>query len=270
MSRLGLEAEMWKCRNASVLRRAYVHLVGWCFLGGWLRLREIEKELGRHDLLPRLILDAGCGPGENSLFLARRFPMAQITAVDWEATESFRGHLDQLRNLVADRGISNVSVRKQNLLELNETARYDLILNVDVLEHIPENRKVLAAFHKALRPGGVVVMHMPARGRPAKSRLFPYPVLKALEEEHIGDMYRAHELQTALESMGFERVSVTTTFHWFAQTAWEWDKICYHAAPVLYPLLLPLLKALGWLDLYLKLDRGFGLLAVARRPGKGG
>jgi len=263
--RHGRTLEQWVQRKASIPRKAYAAIVGWSFIGGWIRMREVAAVLPTLSIVPGNVLDAGCGMGAFTILLARWFPCAHMVAADWESTDRFRGQLDEVRQMANALGLENVEVRKLNLLRMRQRERYDLILNVDVLEHIPENLRVMRAFHRALKPGGILLLHMPVKGIAASSSLFPEIVMRGLAEEHVGEMYDAHELIQALGDAGFSRVTVRTTFHWFAQKAWEWDKIIYHRLHFAYPLLFPLLKSMAWMDRVVRIGRGYGVLAIASR-----
>ncbi len=261
----GKMMELWTLRRSSVLRRVYVAIVGWTFVGGWLRMREVLPVLRKLGSEPENILDAGCGMGAFTVMLSNLFGRAHIDAVDWEATDRFRGQLASVRQMLDDMGLSNVAVSKVNLLDMHESRKYDLIVNIDVLEHIPGNKKIMRAFFAALRPGGTLILHMPAKGVAASSPFFPESVLQAIRDEHIGEMYDCAGLKQALIGVGFTQVEVRTTFHWFSQWAWEWDKIIYYRLRFAYPLMLPFLKILGALGQYLRLGRGYGILAIASR-----
>ena len=266
MSLSGQKVELWKLRHAPWPRRLYVHLVGCTFVGGWLRLVYTRSALRRLAPNPARILDAGCGGGSFTLMALRLFPGAEVEAVDFEATERFQGQLAELQSLLAAKKIKNATVRKCDLTRFAEQNKYDLILNIDVLEHIPENKSVLRAFFHALRPGGALALHMPLDKGPLYKNLFPKKTLQELEHEHVGEMYTPEEMRNLLNEIGFRDLEIHGTFHWFGQTAWEWDRILYHRLHGIYPLLFPLIKFCGWLDVRLRLGKPFGMFVLARRP----
>jgi SAM-dependent methyltransferase len=97
-----------------------------------------------------LILDAGCGTGKLMTLLA---PIAEIEGID--ASE-------QAIAYCRERGLS--SVRRVDLNEFRSEARYDAITCIDVLCHesVRDPGSVLTRFHEALRPGGILILNLPA------------------------------------------------------------------------------------------------------------
>src|SRR5690349_19882368 len=64
------------------LKRAVVALLGDTHFGRVLRFLYLKRALDQLSLQPNAILDAGCGKGYLSLYLAKCFPAAQVIAMD--------------------------------------------------------------------------------------------------------------------------------------------------------------------------------------------
>ncbi len=252
----------WDAEGHGWFRRSYIRIVGWMFLGGWLRMRWMAHLLPKK-ISPQYILDAGCGFGVFSLALGQAFPKAEIDAVDLAEGEFFEGQLAKTDEMLSKLGSDNITVSKLNLFHLNAKDRYDLIVSVDVLEHIPGHREILSKFASALKPGGIFYIHMPRKGPAAKSSYFPEHVLEDLQKEHTGEMYDVEELVAELEHSGFSDIEGFQTFRWLGQTAWEWDRIIYAKSRRAYPLLFPLLKTMAYLDIWIPVGRSYGVAAVA-------
>jgi len=115
---------------------------------------------GIHDLIlgylrkrasPRLhILDAGCGTGKLMTLLA---PLGEVVGIDasGEAVEYCR-----------QRGLSAVEIVDLN--EWSPSASYDVITCIDVLCHesVRDIGAVLDQFRRGLRPGGILILNLPA------------------------------------------------------------------------------------------------------------
>jgi SAM-dependent methyltransferase len=125
-------------------------------------LTEIEANLPRYnthivDLIaaaigsrdpnaPPAILDFGCGIGTLS-----RIPKDK-TGLVADGVELD----DRQRGIFAARGFAGAA----SLDDLTRT--YDLIFSSNVLEHIPDDREILKQLHARLKPGGRLVLYVPA------------------------------------------------------------------------------------------------------------
>src|SRR5262245_23841934 len=68
-------------------KRAIVSLTGDTHFGRVLRFMYFKQALDKLSLHPNSILDAGCGKGYMSIYLARRFPDARVIGMDLGPTD---------------------------------------------------------------------------------------------------------------------------------------------------------------------------------------
>lgn len=110
---------------------------------GYLRAEHTRK--GLLDML-----DAGCGTGRLCQLAA---PLGNIRGCDMSETAS---------RLAGSRDIA-VFPADLNDADLGQQ-QYDVIASIDVLYHqaVTDELKVLRKFHGALRPGGMLILQMPA------------------------------------------------------------------------------------------------------------
>jgi len=111
---------------------------------------------------PLRILDAGCGTGVSTDYLAHLNPGAEILAVDISP-----GTLEVARErLRRSGGLQQASVRLENrsLLELQGEGPFDYINSVGVLHHLREPEAGLRALADLLRPGGLLHLFLYADG----------------------------------------------------------------------------------------------------------
>lgn len=96
------------------------------------------------------ILEVGCGTGHNLAMLGR------FGALD--ASE-----LDDCARALASRRLGH-EVRCAKLPDLSMFERnvYDLVALLDVLEHVPDDVASLRAIHRRLKPGGALLLTVPA------------------------------------------------------------------------------------------------------------
>ncbi|MGD0672362.1 MAG: methyltransferase domain-containing protein [Candidatus Binatus sp.] len=125
------------------------------------RAEPVEHILSRLQLADNeLIIDLGCGSGENTLELARRSPRGSALGVDGSPAmiEAARKLLDaDAAGLKA-----RVSFELLNVPEFRADRAYTLIFSNATFHWIPDKLALFAACFDALRPGGSIVVQMPA------------------------------------------------------------------------------------------------------------
>lgn len=199
------------------------------------------------------ILDAGCGNGTYAKKVAVKYPYLKIDACDLKRHKEW------------DADTKNINFQQLNLLELEKENHYDFCYNIDVLEHIPNNQKVLENIYKSLKTGGYFFLHMPSKN--TDERIFPKRFFrdfdKWLEEEHIGEMYDLKELEKIMDSIGFKMIKTCETFGFLGSFAWEIDRVT-DKCKLLKVVLAPLLKFIAHLDVKFS-KKGKGILILARK-----
>ena len=119
----------------------------WWFVGR----RQIVEQVIRQLNLPKnaQILEAGCGTGGNLTMLAR---YGQISAMELDETAC------QLAN---ERRVTTVKLGSLPD-EIPFTSQYDLIVILDVLEHLDDDLAALQALSNRLNPKGWLLITVPA------------------------------------------------------------------------------------------------------------
>ena len=124
-------------------------------------LQEAEEEALRQtvehaDLADgQTILELGCGWGSLSLWMARQFPSARITAVS--NSHSQRDHVQEQARL---RGLHNLRVVTADMNEFAPDGQFDRIVSVEMFEHMMNWRKLMTRVQSWLAPGGRFFMHI--------------------------------------------------------------------------------------------------------------
>jgi len=114
------------------------------------RRRILEEMLGRSTASRKLrILDIGCGPGGNLLFLKN---FGDVTGLDSD---------NEARIFSKDKGFNELVRGEAESLPF-EDARFDAAALLDVIEHIDDDEKALRQAYYVLRPGGVLLLSVPA------------------------------------------------------------------------------------------------------------
>lgn len=122
----------------------------WWFVA---RRRILQRLIESLRLPPRaLILDSGCGSGGNLAMLSR---FGQLRAMEVDATA---------REAASALGICPVAAGSLPQDLPFDDERYDLICLLDVLEHVADDGAALAHLARRLRPGGRLLITVPAYG----------------------------------------------------------------------------------------------------------
>ena len=147
------------------------------------------------------ILEVGAGHGTLTGGLAR---YGRVTATDLSPR-----CVDALRTRYA--GSPQVDVLEGDVDTVTAGRTYDSAVLVNVLEHIPDDRAALRSLWAALRPGGTVILYVPA-----------FEALYGNFDRMVGHYrrYRRPELSALVADAGFEvvdsrYVNVVGAFAWW-------------------------------------------------------
>lgn len=130
----------------------------------------LEIHLKRYAFARRLcegrdVLDAACGVGYGSAYLAEAARSVTGVDLDAEAIAYARAHY----------GRDNVDFQRGDLLALDlPDASFDVVCAFEAIEHLPEREPFLAHAARVLRPDGVFVASTPRADRTTTSPLNPY------------------------------------------------------------------------------------------------
>ena len=142
--------------------------------------RNVDQTGGLH------ILDAGCGGGATTESL-RRYGSVRGMDISEEAVEY---------NRERGREVSLGSIEQMPFPD----SRFDLVLALDIIEHVPDDLQALQELFRTVRPGGSLLVTVPA--------------LQMLWSAHdvINGHYRRYtlgELRSRIEAAGYEVITAT-------------------------------------------------------------
>lgn len=106
------------------------------------------------------ILDLGCGWGALSLWLAARYPSAEIVACS-----NSHGQRAYIEAQAAVRKLENIRVLTRNIASFNadsliDAGRFDRIVSIEMFEHMKNYRALLARIADWLQPDGKLFVHL--------------------------------------------------------------------------------------------------------------
>ena len=255
-------------RNSVILRKIFYWILGLMFLREWHVKRALRQLMKNASGGPFHVLDAGSGFGQYSYFLARSFPGIAIHAVDVKQEQ-----IEDCRKFFQKTGLSNVTFAVEDLTAMHHEKRFDLILSVDVMEHIEDDTAVFRGFYRALRPGGVVVVNTPASVDTHAGADEPMSFI----DEHARYGYPPRELRNKLEAAGLILDSLKFTYGRWGGTAWRigikfpmfmlnLSKLFFVLLPFYYIAAFPFAIIFMTIEYFSTVKAGGGLLALARKP----
>jgi len=160
--------------------------------------------------LPCRVLDAGCGRGDYSIYLAQRYPQATVLGIDVNADLIARN-----RQTASSLGLSNLRFEVADLAQARFTDAFDLVICIDVLEHIQSQAQALANLCESLSIGGVAFFHIPTtRERPVPFDRWLGDSHAWAAREHVGPERTASELIDGVRRH-LEVVTARRTFGYF-------------------------------------------------------
>ena len=246
------------------LRKLFYKLLDLLILRAWHVKKEL-KSLNKSQIFN--ILDAGSGFGQYTYRMRRMFPKANILAVDikekqiTDCTLFFKsiGKDKKVRFEVAD------------LTTFTKPDNYQLILTVDVMEHIEEDVQVFRNFHESLTSGGTLLISTPSDQ--GGSDVHDNDSTSFIEE-HVRDGYNIKEIEEKLKSAGFSRIDARYSYGPKGQISWKLSmkypilllgvsKVFLILLPFYYLFVFPISAILNCLDVKEKYSNGTGLIVKA-------
>lgn len=250
-----------------LLRRLFYRLLDVLLLRSW-HVRRTLRGLGPSLPKETMVLDAGMGFGQYSWWMARRFSSWKITAADIKSDQVADCNAFFSKTGIAGR----VKALEADLVTWNSGEHYDLILCVDVMEHIEEDRTVFSNFRSMTAKGGYLVISTPSDQGGSDVHSGDDT---SFIGEHVRDGYGTEEIKEKLYAAGYEDVSVNYTYGTPGSIAWRLSmkypvimlsasRLFFILLPFYYLAVMPFVLALNCADLNRKHEKGTGLLVIAR------
>jgi ubiquinone/menaquinone biosynthesis C-methylase UbiE len=183
----------------------------------WEGRRELVKNLLR-GIKPENILDIGCGTGETLSFLKKLYSKADLYGIDMSQKAvkytKQKGH----RNVY--RGDSIKLPFKNNF--------FDVVLFLDVLEHIQNDKKAINEAKRVLKKNGIIIITAPA--------------LSFIWSKHdSGQGHQRRYTRTAIRKLARDNKLTTTFISYFN---------FFLSPPIILIRTLSNIPFLGWLSNY--------------------
>ena len=197
-------------RRNRFLRWLFYVLLDLFFLRSWHVRKKLRETAHAYPDFTN-VLDAGCGFGQYDRHLLRYFSKSQVLAVDikQDYIEDCRYYYE--RSKWADR----IRFQEADLLQWQHDERYEMVLCVDVLEHIEEDIEVLSHLAGSMKHGGRLVVHSPSIYAEEDAGDDEFFV-----DEHARVGYSVDELSEKMKKAGLTPVDVHYTHGKYGHAAW--------------------------------------------------
>jgi len=250
------------------LRILFYRLLDLLLLRSWHIRKEIRR-LNRSGFAPSDIGDAGSGFGQYVYYLSRKYTEARITGMDIKQEQ-----VDDCNHFFKAIGKEErVRFEFADLTGMDKNESYDLVLCVDVLEHIEDDRKVMENICQALRPGGVLLISTPSDQGGSDVH---HDQDESFIEEHVRDGYGMGEIREKLTTAGFSEVNVRYSYGRPGKLSWKLSmkypiqlsnisKLFLLVLPIYYLVVYPICFILNLADTLVEHPSGTGLIVKSTR-----
>jgi SAM-dependent methyltransferase len=249
-----------------LLRIIFYKLLDILLLRSWHIRREIRR-FKREYPGNASILDAGSGFGQYSYFLAKLSGKYSITAVD--VKEEQIADCNDFFNRAGLAGRTKFQIA--DLTQYSAENSFNLIISIDVMEHIEDDRAVFSNFYRNLKTGGWLLISTPSDK--GGSDVHEHGESSFIEE-HVRDGYNVEDITKKLHEAGFEKVETRYSYGIPGQISWRfsmkypmlllgYSKLFFILLPFYYIITFPFCIILNYLDLFLHHPAGTGLIVKA-------
>lgn len=212
------------------------------------------------------ILDAGCGFGQYSYWLAKQFPQANILAVDIKEEQ-----IEDCNHFFAQTGKNRVHFEIADLTKFNRENQFDLVLSIDVMEHIIEDGLVFKNIHTSMKKGGMLLISTPSDQGGSDTY---QENENSFIGEHVRNGYNIKEIENKLKEAGFTKVDAKYSYGTPGKISWQISmkfpmlilnisKLFFLVLPFYYMFTYPFAFILNYIDVSFTHKTGTGLIVKA-------
>jgi len=251
-----------------VMRRILYSLLDLLILRTW-HVKKALRKIIRQFPGDANVLDAGSGFGQYTWRMSRMNPLWKIKAIDINSE-----HVVDCTRFFDKPGLSGrVFFETGDLTTLADLNTYNIILSVDVMEHIEEDVKVFRNFYNSLKDNGILLISTPSdKGGSDVHNAEEQSFI----DEHVRDGYSITEITEKLSLAGFRDIEASYTYGKPGNISWHLSMkypirmlnlsyLFFIILPFYYLIFFPVSVILNFFDLYLTHKTGTGLLVTARK-----
>jgi SAM-dependent methyltransferase len=254
--------------GSPIMRKVFYFLLDLLLLRTW-HVKKALREIAVRFPGEASVLDAGSGFGQYTWRMSLMNPYWKIKAIDINKEQC-----DDCNRFIAKAGLSErVNFETGDITKLTHENSYNIILSVDVMEHIEEDVLVFQNFYRSLKNDGVLIISTPSDkgGSDVHNE-----EEESFIDEHVRDGYGIEDITQKLSGSGFKNIDVKYTYGKPGNISWRLSmkypikmlNISYFfivILPFYYLVFFPVSIILNISDLCYNHKTGTGLLVTAAK-----
>ncbi len=258
-----------------IMRKIFYNLLDLLLLRAW----HIKKNLRLWEKTSKSapnILDAGAGFGQYVFFMSKLRKDAKIKGIDVKKEQI--ADCNEFFSKIKEN--QRVNFEYGDLTEFKKENEFDLILSVDVMEHIEDDVQVFENFYASLKDDGMLLISTPSdladddhdhdhHDHNSDEKHF-------FVDEHVRDGYNPEDLKEKLHKAGFKNVVAKYSYGTPGAIAWVLSmkipllalnvtQLFFILLPFYYVIVYPFAYILNWVDVLTEHKKGNGLVVVAKK-----
>jgi 2-polyprenyl-3-methyl-5-hydroxy-6-metoxy-1,4-benzoquinol methylase len=248
------------------LRKLFYRLLDLLLLRSW-HIKKALRHWAKTATSSATVLDAGSGFGQYVYHFSTMSKAYDIKGVDVKEEQ-----IADCNNFFRKIGLGNrVNFEYADLTKFSEPAKYDLILSVDVMEHILEDELVFRNFHQSMKPGAMLLISTPSdQGGSDVHDEEEHSFI----DEHVRDGYNITDIEEKLVRAGFSKVDARYSYGTPGKISWKLSmkypitmlnasKVLFLILPFYYLIAYPVSFVLNYFDVNGSHKTGTGLIVKA-------
>ena len=248
------------------LRKLFYKLLDLLLLRAWHIHRELRKWARDKRDRPIAIYDAGAGFGQYSYWLSGLSLKWQITAIDVKEEQ-----VADCNAFFQKIGRPQVKFMVGDVTRFQRPESFDLVVCVDVMEHIEEDEAALRCYSTSLRSGGMLIISTPSDQGGSDVH---EEGEGSFIEEHVRDGYNIDDIRSKCLRNGFTKVEAKYSYGAPGKISWKlsmkWpllmlnaSKLFFIVLPFYYLVAYPIAFVLNMIDVRTQHSTGTGLIVKA-------
>jgi SAM-dependent methyltransferase len=250
------------------MRKILYFLLDLLLLRTW-HVRKALRKIVRLFPAQASVLDAGSGFGQYTWRMSKMNNRWKIKAIDINNEQ-----VNDCNRFFEISGLSDrVVFHTFDLTTFTDINSFDIILSVDVMEHIEEDVVVFNNFYQSLKTNGILLISTPSDkgGSDVHS-----DKEESFIDEHVRDGYGIKDITEKLSQAGFGNIEANYTYGKPGDISWRLSMkypvrmlnisyLFFILLPFYYLIFFPVSIILNIFDLCLIHKSGTGLLVTARK-----